>query len=101
MERKSLSSARNSSDLGLVCPIHVHRATVKRKDEGAITNKSEPQSEIRRAPALLTRCDSKRDILLVLNLEDTPKHLAPFAIERSRGVTLTSLVSVRGIAPCF
>jgi hypothetical protein len=26
------------------------------------------------------------DILLILNLEDTPENLAPFAIERSRGV---------------
>jgi hypothetical protein len=42
---------------------------------------------------LLPLHDSKRDILLVLNLEDTPKHLAPFAIERSRGVILTSVVS--------
>ena len=40
--------------------------------------------------AMLARHDSKRDILTVLDLEDTPENLAPFAIERSRGVILTS-----------
>jgi len=51
--------------------------------------------------ALLARHDSKRDILATLDLEDTPENLAPFAIERSRGVILTSVVSVRGVPPCF
>ena len=53
------------------------------------TIKSKSQSKIR-APALLPRQTSKTRYTIITNLEDTPKHSAPFAIERSGGVILTS-----------
>ena len=53
-------------------------------------NQEPVEPEVRDIPgSAYAATSSKGDILVILNLEDTPKNLAPFAIERSRGVVPT------------
>ena len=86
LERKSLSSARSSSDCCLGLRDRVHHATGNRKDERATIRKPVADWNPPHSGRCLRGTSSKGDILLILNLEDTPKNLAPFAIERSRGI---------------
>jgi hypothetical protein len=66
VERNSLTSGRSSSDVGLVC------ATA------FIMSHGDCKSEALRSPGFSH--DHGRDILMILNLEDTPKHTAPLRL---------------------
>jgi hypothetical protein len=83
--------------VGLVFAMAFTSPQRDRRNEGQQSSKAIRSLKSAALRLLLARSDPKRDILSVLNLEDTPKHLAPFAIEGSRGVLLKSVVSVRGI----
>lgn len=54
---------------------------------GCLSGQLTRLNSCRDASLCLPHFAGKRDILEALDLEDTPKDFAPFAIERSRGAT--------------
>jgi len=71
-----LSSARDSSDVGLGCAIAfiMPRQMAKVKEQEPSKAGRGLKSAV--LQALLARHDSKRDILAILDLEDTPENRA-------------------------
>jgi hypothetical protein len=92
VERNSLTPARNSSHVGLVCATVLITAHGAAKARPPKHQKRAWHSEISDSQRTLSRNDLRHDILRILNLEETPKVSSAFAIERWRGAMFASAV---------
>jgi len=97
VERNSLTSARSSSDIGLVCATALIMSYGGLQKLGSIQKRAHKErlgSEISCAHYAFGTNDLRHDILRVLNLGDTPKHTAPSQLrDRRRDVYVNRFLS--------